>query len=148
MNTHLHPIGLQPKGSSDSSQVSLERIESISLRTASFQSVSGDAYASIIEVGLSSTRYTIKSSPKDFAILHLLFLVGISLSFSSRTSLDGCSNDSTGDSIDIVKSGAILEENLVLLHISFIRNIFLKKYNITRFKNCIHMHIRNFIFYY
>jgi hypothetical protein len=67
-----------------------------------------------------------KSSPKDFASLHLSFLVGISLSFSSRTSSGGCSNDSTGDSIDIVKSGAILEENLALLHISFIGNIFSK----------------------
>jgi hypothetical protein len=67
-----------------------------------------------------------KSSPKDFAILYLLFLAGTSLSFSSRTSLGGCSNDSTGDSIGIVKSGAILKKNLALLHISFIGNIFSK----------------------
>jgi hypothetical protein len=64
-------------------------------------------YASIIEVGVSSTRYTMNSSPKDFAILCLLFLTGTSLSsFSS-----GCSNDSTGDSIGIVLSGAISVEN-------------------------------------
>jgi hypothetical protein len=68
-----------------------------------------------------------KSSPKDFTILRLLFLAGTSLPFSSRTSSGGYSNDSTGDSIGIVKSGAISEENLALLHISFIENIFSKK---------------------
>ena len=126
MNTHLQPTGLQPNDSSDNSQVPLERIESISPRTTFFQSsASGDAYASAIEVGVSYIRYTIKSSPKDFVILCLLFLTETLLSSFSRT-LSGYSNDSTGDSIDVVKSEAISEENLALLCISFIEKMFLK----------------------
>jgi hypothetical protein len=65
-----------------------------------------DAYASAIEVGVSSTRFTMTSSPKDFAILCLLFLIGTSLSSFSSV----CSSDSTGDSIGIVLSRPISVE--------------------------------------
>jgi hypothetical protein len=52
-------------------------VESISLWIASFNySTSGDAYASAMVVGVSSMRYIVKSSPKDFATLCLLLLLG------------------------------------------------------------------------
>ena len=59
-------------------------MESIPLRTTSFQySASGDANASAMVMGVSSMRYTVKSQPKDFAILCILLLLGaMPLSFS------------------------------------------------------------------
>jgi hypothetical protein len=48
-----------------------------------------DAYASAMVVGVSSTRYTMKSSLKEFAILGLL-LLGVN-SLSSSLSLSGFS---------------------------------------------------------
>ena len=51
-----------------------------------------------IVVGVLSTRYTVKSSPKNFATLCLLLLLGASLSSFSKIyscSLD-CSEDSIG----------------------------------------------------
>jgi hypothetical protein len=45
---------------------------------------SGDANASRMDLGVSSMRYTVKSSPKDFGILCLLlFLRDVSLFSSS-----------------------------------------------------------------
>jgi hypothetical protein len=50
-----------------------------------------------MELGVSSTRYTIKSSPKDFAVLCLLLLLGVSLSFS--TGFSKCSIGKVGSGI-------------------------------------------------
>jgi len=85
-------------------------------------SASGDAYSSTMDVGVSSTRYTVKSSPKKFSILYLLLLLGASLSSFSRTSSCDCSEDS----VSAKGSGTISEENLEVLCISFIGNIFSK----------------------
>jgi hypothetical protein len=70
-------------------------------------------YASAIDVGVSSTSYTLKSSPKDFTTLCLLLLLEASLSSFSRISsfLTGCSENSTA----VVGSGVISEENLEML---------------------------------
>ena len=124
-----------------SSHVPLDRIKSISLWTASFQSsASGDAYVSAIVVGVSSTRYTVKSSPKDFATLCLLLLRGASLSSFSRIS-----SRSTGCSEVSVTLGAtgsdLRRKSRHAMHI-FHRKHILKKYCITRFHNTINMHIR------
>jgi hypothetical protein len=50
-----------------------------------------------MELGVSSIRYTIKSSPKDFAVLYLLLLLGVSSSFS--TGFSKCSNKMVGSGI-------------------------------------------------
>ena len=63
-----------------------------------------------------------KSSPKDFAILCLLFLLGTSLLSFSRTSSCDCSKYSSV----VLDSGIISEENLAMLCISFIGNMFSK----------------------
>src|SRR5438034_6721324 len=75
-----------------------------------------------MDLGVSSTRYTMKSFPKDFAILGLLLLAGVSLLSFSRTSSGGCSKYS----LDVLDSGNISEEVLTMLCISFIGNIFSK----------------------
>jgi hypothetical protein len=57
LKIHLHPIGLHQFGQSVISQVPFDMIESVSLRTTSFQySSSGDAYACEKVLGTSSTR--------------------------------------------------------------------------------------------
>ena len=87
-------------GSFSELHVPLDRIESISLWIVSFQSsTSGDACASAIVVGVSSIRYTVKSSPKDFATLCLLLLRGASLSSFSR--IFSCSTDCSEDSTKV-----------------------------------------------
>src|SRR5438128_2428931 len=97
-------------------------------------SASGDAYSSTMDVGVSSTTYTVKSSPKNFSIICLLLLLGASLSSSSRMSSCDCSEDSIG----ATGSGIILEEYLEVLRISY---IFSKKYCITSHHNSINMHV-------
>jgi hypothetical protein len=74
-------------------------------------------------VGVLSTRYTMKSSPKDFSTLCLLLLLGASLSSSSRTLSCDCSKISTG----VLCYGVISKEYLELILISFIGNMCSKK---------------------
>src|SRR5438045_1693039 len=69
-------------------------------------------------LGVSSTRYTIKSSPKDFAVLCLLLLQGASLSSSIGFSTSEGSSCVTG----MVGSREMIGSLLDKLGVSFIGN--------------------------
>src|SRR5438128_200452 len=68
--------------------------------------------------GVSSTRYTIKSSPKDFVVLCLLLFRGVLLSTSIRFSTNEGSSCVTG----MIGSGEMIGSLLDKLGASFIRN--------------------------
>src|SRR6266542_3422889 len=70
-------------------------------------------------LGVSSTRYTIKSSPKDFVILCLLLLRGASLSSPIGFSTSEGSSCVTG----MVGSGEMIDSLLDKLGVSFIGNM-------------------------
>src|SRR6266540_931615 len=69
-------------------------------------------------LGVSSTRYTIKSSPKDFVVLCLLLFRGASLSSPIGFSTSEGSSCVTG----MVGSGEMIGSLLDKLDVSFIEN--------------------------
>jgi hypothetical protein len=79
-------------------------------------------------MGVSSTRYTIKLLPIEFAILCLLILVGDSLSSSSEDELSP--SDSSQNSVGVSGSRIGSYFQLYILLISLIGNISSKNVNL------------------